>query len=147
MGWYRIPVKLITLPRSQIVDLFRAQRALLQAQVTVWIRPRGELLQTTSVAAGDDWAGSEARARALELAVGRVARFGLLRPQCLVRALALHRLLTRAGIRGSRVRIGVRLTESGFSAHAWVVWGSTILGDDVRHIGQFATMTDSRAIS
>ncbi len=145
MEWYRIPTKLIRLPRSQIVDLVLAQWAVMRAQVTVWIRPRGELLRMTSATAGDDFGGSESRARALDLAVRRVVRFGLLRPQCLVRALALHRLLTRAGVRGSRVRIGVRLTESEFSAHAWVVWGSTVLGDDLHRVGQFAAITDGQA--
>lgn len=145
MEWYRIPTKLIRLPRSQIMDLVLAQWAVMRAQVTVWIRPRGELLLMTSATAGDDFGGSESRARALDLAVRRVVRFGLLRPQCLVRALALHRLLTRAGVRGSRVRIGVRLTESEFSAHAWVVWGSTVLGDDLHRAGQFAAITDGQA--
>lgn len=99
------------------MDLVLAQWAVLLAQLTVWIRPRAELLLMTSAAAGDDWEGNETRARALDLVVRRVTSFGILRPQCLVRALALHRLLTWAGVRGSRVRIGVRLTESGFSAH------------------------------
>lgn len=144
MEWYRIPAKIMRLPRSQIVDLVVAQWAVLRAQAAVWMRPRGELLQMTSVAAGDDRVGSEQRARELDMAIRRVVRFGLLRPQCLVRALALHRLLTGGGIRGSRIRIGVRIAESGFSAHAWVVWGSIVLGDDVRHTDQYATIADSR---
>ncbi len=147
MRWYRIPAKLVRLPRSQVMDMFLAQWALLQAQVTVWIRPRGALLLMTSTAAGDDCSGSGARARALDLAVRRVVRFGPLRPQCLVRALALHRLLTRAGIRGSRVRIGVRLTEAEFTAHAWVVWDSTVFGDDLHHVGRFAAISDGRTVS
>ncbi len=145
MKWYRIPAKLIRLPGSQLMDLALAQWSILWAQGTVWIRPRGELLLMTSATAGDDFGGSESRARALDLAVRRVARFGILRPQCLVRALALHRLLTRAGVRGSRVRIGVRLTEAEFSAHAWVVWGSTVLGDDLHSVRQFAAITDGQA--
>jgi len=146
MKWYRIPAKLVRLPKSEMRDLVLAQWAVLWAQVAVWVRPRGELLSMTSDG-GDEWGGVEARARALDLAVHRVVRFGLLRSHCLVRALALHRLLRRDGIRGSRVRIGVRVTESGFSAHAWVVWGSTVLSDQLHQVGQFATITDGRAVS
>jgi hypothetical protein len=146
MKWFRILAKLVRLPRSEMRDLVLAQWAVLRSQVSVWIRPRGELLEMTN-AGNDEWGGHETRAMALDLAVGRVIRFGVLRPQCLVRALALHRLLRQDGIRGSRVRIGVKVTDSGFSAHAWVVWGSIVLGDDVRHVRQFATITDGLAAS
>jgi hypothetical protein len=146
MKWYRIPAKLVRLPKSEMRDLALAQWAVARAQVAVWIRPRGELLSMAG-AGSDEWCGVEARARALDLAVHRVVRFGLLRSQCLVRALALHRLLRRDGIGGSRIRIGVRVTESGFSAHAWVVWGSMVLGDELGHVGQFATITDGQAVS
>ena len=146
MKWYLIPAKLVRLPRSEIRDLVLAQWAVLLAQVAVWTRPRGELLRMTD-ACDDDWGGHETRAQALDLAVHRVVSFGLLRARCLVRALALHRMLRQDGIRGSRVRIGVQMTESGFSAHAWVVWGSIVLGDDLRHVRQFVPLTDGRAES
>lgn len=147
MKWYRIPGKLVSLTRREFRDLIRAQLAIVRAQITVWTRRRGTLLQMIDSAAVAECAGSEERAQELDVAVRRVARFGLLRPQCLVRAVALHQLLTRAGIRGSRVRIGVRLNEAEFSAHAWVVWGRRVFGDEDYHVRQFATISDGRTVS
>ena len=54
-------------------------------------------------------------ARLLHLA----ARFGPYRPGCLVRSLALQRLLRRSGIE-SRLRIGIRKQDATLDAHAWV---------------------------
>jgi hypothetical protein len=54
-------------------------------------------------------------ARLLHLA----ARFGPYRPACLVRSLALQRLLRRSGIE-SQLRIGIRKHEATLDAHAWV---------------------------
>src|SRR3954468_13204462 len=47
------------------------------------------------------------------------SRFGPYRPGCLVRSLALQRLLRRHGIE-SRLRIGVRKRRAVIEAHAWV---------------------------
>jgi len=115
------------------------------AQLTVWTRPQGNLLRIDRDLETEAAAGSECRVRQLETAVDRVARFGLWRPRCLVRAMALHRLLERTGVRGSRVRIGVQLQGQRFSAHAWVVWGSLVLGDDPGRVRRFATITEGTA--
>lgn len=61
------------------------------------------------------------RARELALALERSMEYGPFRFRCLVRALALRRMLEEEGIEGGAVRIGVRRdgTEE-FAAHAWV---------------------------
>jgi transglutaminase superfamily protein len=84
------------------------------------------------------------RARALAVALDRAGRFGVLRPRCLVRSVALHHLLRRAGIPGSRIRIGVRPDSEGLDAHAWVTLANRVLGDDPRFVGRFTEIADAR---
>lgn len=136
-------------------DLLRAQGAVLLAQLHLRTRPIGTLVvadrETAEVvergALRD--AGGEpspppprgrrptARAWQLALAVNRVARFGLTRPRCLARAIALHRLLDADGEGGSIVRVGVRRGRSGFEAHAWVEIGGVVVGDREDHVRSF----------
>jgi hypothetical protein len=74
-------------------------------------------------------------------AVDRAARLGVFRPSCLVRSLALARLLTRRGVAGSRIRIGVRRGAAELDAHAWVELGGRVVGDDPRHTARFTPIT------
>lgn len=137
--------KLIALKPGEWADLLRAQAALVGAQVLVWTRPAGALIDDAP--ASDDVApdmGDPTVADRLALAVGRAAEHGVLRPACLVRALALHRLLESRGIRGSRIRVGVRTTGGRFVAHAWVELRGRVLGDRSEHVGTFAPMADVR---
>lgn len=119
--------------------------ALLGAQVRVWTRPRGAL-----VAEGDSSyrtppsAAQLRNARAIAYGLSRAARSGLFRPSCLVRTLALSRLLERAGIRGARVRIGVRDRDGRFEAHAWIELGGVVLGDSANRVATFSHLTDVR---
>ena len=62
---------------------------------------------------------SLARARAIEHWVDLAARRGLDSGTCLSRSLTLLKLLQKADISGC-LRIGVRMTEQGLDAHAWV---------------------------
>ena len=82
------------------------------------------------------------RAEALALAVGRAAEFGAFRPLCLVRAVALNRVLERHGITGSHVRVGVRMRNGRFAAHAWVEYGDRVLGDNEAHVGSFVELSE-----
>ena len=66
----------------------------------------------------------------------------MIRPKCLVRAVALCRMLEQRGIMGSRVRIGVRRIDGVFSAHAWVELGQHVLGDDIHRVSSFAQLFD-----
>lgn len=86
------------------------------------------------------------RAEALALAVGRAAEFGVFRPLCLVRAVALNRMLERHGIKGSRVRVGVRMRNGRFAAHAWVEYGDRVLGDNEAHVGSFVELSEVRLV-
>lgn len=79
--------------------------------------------------------------------MSRAARFGVFRPRCLVRSLALQQMIERRGIEGSRIRIGVRREgEQGerLTAHAWVEYGDLVLGDLDDHIASFTTLADVR---
>jgi hypothetical protein len=86
------------------------------------------------------------RAEALALAVGRAAEFGVFRPLCLVRAVALNKVLERHGIKGSRVRVGVRMRNGRFAAHAWVEYGDRVLGDNEAHVGSFVELSEVRLV-
>jgi hypothetical protein len=80
-------------------------------------------------------------ARRIALSVNRAASFGVFRPRCLVRSIALRRLLNAADIRGATVRFGVRLDDGEFTAHAWVEYGGVVVGDDPAHIARYIPMT------
>lgn len=137
--------KLIRLSGTERRELFSAQRALIRAQLLVWIQPAGKLLTThveTPITGSDAEAGMTARR--LALAVNRAADHGVFRPACLVRAVALQRLLESRRIFGSRIRIGVRQQGGRFAAHAWVEYGDQLLGDRERHVQTFTSLTDVR---
>ena len=51
-------------------------------------------------------------------------------------------LLERHGIRGSRVRVGVRMRNGRFAAHAWVEYGDRVLGDNEAHVGSFVELSE-----
>jgi len=126
-------------------DFGRAQLALLSALLAVRLKSRGRLLTYDSESdPGESPPAQAARAAELELALSRAIRYGVFRPKCLARSVALHRLLRGAGIRGSRIRIGVRPGPDGLSAHAWVTLADRVLGDDPRFVGRFTEIADAR---
>lgn len=137
--------KLAALDARGLADLWQAQRALLAARRLLKQRPIGSL---TIRDTGDDGpvAGDAVRAREVARAVSRAATYGLFRPFCLVRALALRELLRREGIRGTDIRIGVRRRGADFTAHAWVRWGSEILGDEPAYVATFTEVDDIRVL-
>lgn len=158
----------IGLSPQEWLDLAAAQWALLRAERMVRTRPMGDLLHvrddaTASLSAS---AQSECRTatgvtmlesdlegdndgqsrnsqvtRRLTTALERAACRGLFRPGCLVRTIALQQLLEQNGFRGTVVRIGVRLTDHGLLAHAWLEHRGRILGDRPEHISEFAELT------
>lgn len=122
-------------------ELWRAQWELLVAQATIRSRPIGSLATpATQVGEADPTRFPEARR--LALAVVRAARFGVFRPQCLVRSVALSKLLRARSIDGAVVRIGVRRAGGEFLAHAWVELGGETLGDADEHVGSFVPLTN-----
>jgi len=138
--------KLLRLPRAEWAELAAAQGALLAAWVRVATRPRGRLVGMPDsphpVTPFTPHAEARDRAQRLARAVTRAAAFGVFRPQCLVRAVALKDLLDARGLVGSRVQIGVRSQRGTFAAHAWVEYGTEILGDKPEHVQSFAPLPD-----
>lgn len=131
------------------LELLEAQLLLVRAQLIVFTRPRGGLIDGELPESGDAPTRLPASdvAQRLGVAVSRAARFGLFRPKCLVRSLALQRMIERHGIEGSRIRIGVRRDgEQGerLTAHAWVEYGDLVLGDHDDHVATFTRLADVR---
>jgi hypothetical protein len=129
---------------SEILDVVEAQLALLRAQTMRWVRPLGELVEVATdeplFAARASLAQRELCDR-LASAINRATRYGLFRPLCLTRAVALSRMLDAHGIAGHRIRIGVRRDAGSFTAHAWVELGHRILGDTVANTLSYAPLT------
>jgi hypothetical protein len=138
--------KLRSLAPREWRDLIAAQVTLLRAQWRLRRRPVGTLV-TRDAAANGAAAGDPARAREVALAVSRAADFGVFRPYCLVRAMALQDMLAANGVHGSNVRVGVRRENGNFSAHAWVVWRDEILGDHPTTVARFTEVDDLRVLT
>ena len=137
----RIAGKLSRLSPRDWRELFEAQWALLVAQSTLRSRPTGSLATPVHAAGRVDLARIP-EARRLALAMTRAARFGVFRPQCLARSLALSRMLTAHGITGGIVRVGVRRNDGQFLAHAWVELAGETLGDADEHVESFVPLTN-----
>jgi hypothetical protein len=137
--------RLAALDARSLFDLFLAQWALLRAQRRLRREPVGSLTIRSSEPASPA-SGDIERARALARAINRAAAFGVIRPHCLARALALTELLERAEVRGSEIRVGVRRTNGAFSAHAWVRLGEELLGEQPEHVASFTEVDDIRVL-
>ena len=135
--------KLRALSPADWRDMLAAQAALLRAQLEVWTRPRGDLpiraalLVPAATAAGEQM--DDPVVTRISRALGRAARYGVFRPTCLVRALALQRMLRRRGFPDSSVRVGVRRPSGGGAllAHAWVEYRGAVLADEEWRVRQF----------
>ncbi|WP_051341213.1 lasso peptide biosynthesis B2 protein [Azospirillum halopraeferens] len=78
-------------------------------------------------AAADADAAAAARARGVARRVVAVAARLPWHSTCLVRAVAGALLLARRGIRGARIRFGVRKEQGRLEAHAWLLLGTEVL--------------------
>jgi hypothetical protein len=125
--------------------LIQAQWELARAQLRLRTTARGKMVfgRIPDSAAGPVLEEPEL-AHGLALAVERAAEHGIFRPKCLVRALALQALLERHGVHGGQVRIGVRMQDAAFHAHAWVEFGEIILGDRPAHVKTFVPVTGAQ---
>ncbi len=139
--------ELRTLSVAEAMELATAQAGLLGAQFLVATRPLGRLV-SSEVPRSPLPHSERAVGNAMRLArsVNRAAAYGIFRPRCLVRAVALQRLLERRGIDGSRIRVGVRHANGQFAAHAWVEYGSLVLGDHEAHVSSFARVADIQLV-
>jgi len=141
--------RLARLSARDWLDIAEAQFELLVAKIIVATRRTGELVSRAPLDPFGDSAppiapaaNVDPRPEQLALAIGRAAENGVFRPLCLVRAVALKRLLDRHGFEGSIVKIGVRLNHGRFAAHAWVAYGDQILGDQEWHVKSFAELDE-----
>ncbi len=133
--------KLRRLRLSEYLDLFPAFWALLAARVLVSSRPIGTLVTARSQSNGADVGVSEEALR-WSRALHRAATYGPYRAKCLVRSIALKRMLDARDIRGARVCVGVRQSGGKFAAHAWVDLAGRILGDEEAGVQAFEQLND-----
>lgn len=138
--------KLAGLSAREWRDLIEAQLALIRAQRRVRRDPIGSLV-ARQPAPTTKPTGDLPRARAIALANMRAAEFGVFRPKCLVRVLALQEVLLAHGIRGGTVRVGVLRTQGTFMAHAWMTWRNEVLGDLPAHVARFTEVDDLRVMT
>ncbi|MEO8880042.1 MAG: lasso peptide biosynthesis B2 protein [Gemmatimonadaceae bacterium] len=141
--------RLARLSARDLLDIAEAQIELLVSRTIVATRRTGQLVSRAALDPfGDDTpatasnANVDPRPEQLALAVMRAAENGVFRPLCLVRSVALKRLLDRHGFDGSIVKIGVRMNRGRFAAHAWVAYNDQILGDQEWHVKSFAELDE-----
>lgn len=137
--------KLVTASPREWGDLVRAQWHLLVSWAALALRPRGGLVRRAEAGESAQGTVREEQLHRIGLAVDRVARFGLVRPTCLVRAMALERMIEKAG-GGATVRVGIRHVEAGFGAHAWIELNGRIIGDQPAFVKQFTPLVDITAL-
>ncbi len=143
--------RLARLSACDLLDIAEAQIELLVSHTIVATRRTGQLVSRAALDPfGDSIPASSPTSTApvnprpeeLALAVMRAAENGVFRPLCLVRSVALKRLLDRHGFDGSIVKIGVRLRRGRFAAHAWVAYNDQVLGDQEWHVKSFAELDE-----
>jgi hypothetical protein len=150
LGPYRDALrKLASLSVTDWVRFAKAQAALLRARAEVRRRPEGELVSAVNGPASPVTAESlrQRDAERIGVAVNRAANYGLFRPTCLVRAIAIGSMLRQEGITGGRIRVGVGLRDGAFVAHAWVEYGGAVIGDDDAVVRRFETIDDLNVVA
>jgi len=142
-------LKLLRVGPRGWLELTEAQLCVLQAHLVLRLRPRGQLVSTPHETPPHETPTESASAEvdagkidAAVTAIARVASHGLTRPRCLVRSIALQRMLQARGITGVRVRFGVRRVNEEFQSHAWVELDGRVIGDDPRHVRSFEPMDE-----
>lgn len=147
------------------MHLLGAQRALLAAEWALKRRKTGDLLALSgavwngaspadadaggggggggkrNVGPGPSLADAGLRAQAARdaRAVQIAAKYGVFRPLCLTRAMALQAMLGRRGLHAA-VRVGARRNGNQLEAHAWVELDGVVLGDTQEHVAGFAPL-------
>jgi hypothetical protein len=154
-GTRSLPALLIDLSLREWFDFAEAQFQILRARLRLGVRPRGSLLELRRMeressasngrgAARDGAvdARSEERLRRIADAIDRASRRGLFTPTCLVRAVAMERMMLRHGVPGGLVRVGVQMGSQGFAAHAWIEFDGVVVGDDPARVARFEPLAD-----
>jgi len=139
--------RLVNITPGEFADLVVAQWYLLVALWTVRRRPKGGLLRAVSDGHLAGGVRDDARLERLALAVDRVARFGVFRPTCLVRAVALERQIRRANAGPAVVKVGVSQTAGKLMAHAWIELEGQVIGDEPARVRRFTPLHDFSALT
>jgi hypothetical protein len=143
LRWLR---RLHCLTAGEVWLLLEAQFALAASQFIRWLRPTGQLI---SIAPDRQIGANRSHMRVaadIGWAVDRAARYGCFRPRCLVRSLAVQRMLRRRGIGASQLQIGVRVEGGRLAAHAWVEMNGVVIGDSLQYVRRFTPARDFRFI-
>ena len=138
--------RLFTLPIGEVVDLAHAQAVLLAALWAIRTRPRGRLLRPVEPSDVPPRPDQVRRIARMATAVDRAARFGLFRPTCLVRAIALESLLRREHVESAAVRVGVLPQRGALLAHAWIELDGRVVGDEPSRVHRFVPLHDFSAL-
>ncbi len=138
--------RLFSLPARDFGELLVAQAYLVQALWTVRRRPKGSLLRRVERSVSNEAPQREDRLSRLVVAVDRAARYGVFRPTCLVRAVALERMIVRSGVGTAVVRVGVLRGDDRFLAHAWIELAGRVIGDEASRVRQFTPLQDFSAL-
>jgi hypothetical protein len=138
--------RLLTLPLADLADLVTAQGVLLSALWALHRKPVGQLLRPVAASTDVRRARDEQWIERMATAIDRVARFGLFRPTCLVRAIALERLLRHTEAGTAALRIGIRRDHTTLLAHAWIELGGRVVGDDPSRVRRFTPLHDFSAL-
>lgn len=139
--------RLFSVTPGEFADLVVAQWYLLAALWAVRRRPRGELLRPVSVRESAGGPRDGERLERLAVAVDRVSRFGMFRPTCLVRAVALESQIRRANAGPAVVRVGVAQVAGELFAHAWIELEGQVIGDEPSHVRRFTPLHDFSALA
>lgn len=146
-GALHIARRLFNVTPGEFIDLVLAQWWLLAALWTVRRRPRGGLLRPVSVPERAGGPRNDERLERLAVAVDRVSRYGLFRPTCLVRAVALESQIRRANAGPAVVRVGVTQVSGELLAHAWIELEGQVIGDEPSHVRRFTPLHDFSALA
>lgn len=139
--------RLFSLPARDFGEFLVAQVFLLQAFWTVRRRPKGSLLRPVDGEPSTDAHPDAGNLSRLVTAVDRAANHGVFHPTCLVRAVALERMIDRAGVGPAVVRVGVQRSDEQFLAHAWIELEGRIVGDEPSHVRRFTPLHDFSALA
>ena len=146
LSLFRKLPRLRSLSSEQLRDLLSAQWAVLSAHRQVRSRPLGELVAVSGSAGRSASAADPRQEDRVAWSVITASNHGLTRPTCLVRSLAIQKMLRDRGLPQGQIRIGVRWKDDEFLAHAWVERDERVIGDTRRHVSGFDPVTDMRMV-
>lgn len=139
--------RLFSLPARDFGEMLVAQAYLLGALWAVRTRPKGALLHPTATRANGEAPTASDQLPRLALAVSRAASYGMFRPTCLVRAVALEKMIRRSGAGAAVVRVGVRMQGGQLLAHAWIEQDGRVIGDEPGRVSLFTPLHDFTALA